>query len=331
MKLNTKGDVLEGLSAYVVSATLATALQTGLFWRLAEQPLNAEGVAQALDIPLNRCRYWLAILQDLGLLEPAAAGYTPSAAARTAILNTYSRESWAYLADDEMARLPGVVDLVQHIHEPGPTQTAQPGYVERLASDPEEARRFTRMLYELHQPLADRLAETLDLTGVQRLLDVGGNSGVVSLALLRQHPQLTATVVDLENVCAAGREIASENALADRITYNAFDFLNDDLPAGFDLVMYCDVGIYREDLFRKLWAALNQGGRLVIVDGFAPTDHAPPSRRLFWTFEDSLANPETEYPTVTGLKTMLSRAGFQSIRGQSMPDSVRMLIEASKA
>jgi hypothetical protein len=48
---------------------------------------------------------------------------------------------------------------------------------------------------------------------------LGGGSGVVSLALLRQHPHLTSTAVGIENVCIAGREFAQENSLSDRITY----------------------------------------------------------------------------------------------------------------
>jgi 16S rRNA G1207 methylase RsmC len=80
------------------------------------------------------------------------------------------------------------------------------------------------------------LSETdyLDMTGVNRLLDLGGGSGVVSLALLRQHPHLTSTVVGIANGCSAGREIAQENSLSDRITYQAADFVHDELPGGYD-------------------------------------------------------------------------------------------------
>jgi predicted O-methyltransferase YrrM len=330
MKLKTKRDVLEGLSAYVVSAGLAAALEAGLFWRLAEQPLDAEGVAEALNIPLKRCRYWLEILEDLGLVERTGAGYAPSDDGRAAILETYSRESWAYLAHDEMARLPGVAGLPQHIHEPGPTPTAPPNYVQRLRSDPAEARRFTRMLHELHQALAEHLAQALDLTGVRRLLDVGGGSGVVSLRLLRDHPQLTATVVDQENVCAAGREIAAEASLADRITYQAADFLRDELPGGFDLALHCDLGLCRDELFRREWAALNAGGQLALVEAFAPREHAAPAGRLFWTFSDSLADPEVEYPTLAAAQDQLRQAGFRSITVQPVPGSVRVVVRARK-
>ena len=74
-----------------------------------------------------------------------------------------------------------------------------------MVEDPERARRFTRMLYELHHALADELAGCLDMSDVDRVMDLGGGSGVLSMALLRRNPHLTAMVVDVANVCAVGR------------------------------------------------------------------------------------------------------------------------------
>ena len=60
-----------------------------------------------------------------------------------------------------------------------------PDYFQRLQEDPAYAAQFTRKLYEIHRPLAEHLADMLDLEGINSLLDLGGGSGVVSLALLR--------------------------------------------------------------------------------------------------------------------------------------------------
>jgi predicted O-methyltransferase YrrM len=333
VKLTTRDDVSDCLSAYVASAALGTAIELGLFWLLAEQPLDAPGVAQALNIPINRCQYWLQLLHSMGLIEQVSAGYAPSSVARTAILDTYSQESWAFLAQDERERFPSVCDLALHIQEPGSIRTAQGlttlNYVEKMVNDPERARRFTRMLYELHQPLAAQLTELLDMTGVHRLMDLGGGSGVVSLALLRQYPHLTSVVVDIENVCMAGREIASEHAAAARITYHAADFVHEELPGGYDMVLHCDVGVYSEALFRKLWAALNQGGRLVIVDHFAPAENVASPARLYWTFQDSLADPDLGVMTVAKLQNQLTQAGFHLLSEDTLPGG-RLVIQARK-
>jgi hypothetical protein len=100
-------------------------MELGLFWLLAEQPLSAPDVAQALNVPTNRCQYWLQLLESRWLIEQIGSGYAPSPVARTAILDTYSRDSWALLAQDERERFPSVCDLALHIQEPGSIGTDQ--------------------------------------------------------------------------------------------------------------------------------------------------------------------------------------------------------------
>jgi len=298
-------------------------------------------VARALGIPLNRCRNWLQLLSHTGLLEQAAEGYSPSPTARTAILEAYSQGTWAFVAQEERMRYPIILDLAQHIREPGSVWAAlgltPPDYFAQIVESPERARAFTRMLYEIHLPYADELVNWLDMSGVERLMDLGGGSGVVSLALLRRYPELSAVVVDIPSVCAAGREIAMENSMEERIRYHPSDFLQDELPSGFDMVLECDAGPHSEALFRKIWTALNPGGRLVIVDHFVPEEGMVPPSCLYWAFQGSLANPNSAYTTITEIQARLARAGFQvlsegtlSPRGVLRWSSDWVVIEARK-
>jgi SAM-dependent methyltransferase len=324
MQPQTTQDVQELLAGFVDSAAVGAALETGLFWRLAEQPQRAAEVAHALDIPPRRCRYWLDLLVRMGLLAREGDVYVPSDTARAAILDAYSHATWAQLALEWRERFPAVLDLAVHIHEPGSAWTAQgrepPDYFAQIVDSPERARSFTRMLCELHLDLADELAETLDLTGVRRMLDLGGGSGVVSLALLRRHPQLSAVVVDVEAVCAAGREIVAGCPEADRIVYHAADYLHDELPDGMDLVLMCDAGAFDEATLGKLRASLNPGGRLVVVDQFAPAEgvapEAPPY--LHWSFLGSLENPGAGWRTAAWARERLAQTGFRFVAQRTL-------------
>jgi SAM-dependent methyltransferase len=324
----TTDDVFALMDGYITSAALNSALELGLFWLLSSQPKDAPSVARALDIPVGRCRHWLQLLSTMGLLDPGPEGYAPSAAARAAIIDACSQDTWMLLAQDARDRFPAVLDLALHIHEPGSVWEAQglapPHYAAQLVESPERAHRFTRMLYELHLPLAEALAGSLDLAGVDRLLDLGGGSGVMSLALLRRHPHLTAVVVDVANVCSAGREIAhdlSERSLEERIRYLAADFLHDEIPSGFDMILECDVGVYSDTLLRKLWTALNPGGRLVIVDHFAPAQGLAPATPPYphWAFLSSLHTPDASRPTATEIKARLAGAGFRILPEKNLP------------
>jgi SAM-dependent methyltransferase len=325
VKPETTEDILELMEGYIVSAVLGTAMELGVFWLLAEKPLSAPNVAQSLNIPLNRCHHWLQLLCKLGLLEDSAEGYAPSIIARKAILNAQSQDTWAFQAREDRDSSLFVRDLALNISKPMSTwQTRNltpPDYFQQLKEDPSYAARFTRKLYEIHCPLAEQLANMLDLRGVKSLLDLGGGSGVVSFALLRRQHDLTSVVVDIENVCQAGREIASENKLEKRITYLAADFLQDDLPTGFDMVMLCDVGSFSEIFFRRIYDALNLKGHLVIVDKFAPSRTSAPPSRLLSAFLDSLEYPaqSIDFTTTEVVQTRLQQAGFRDFSVSSVP------------
>lgn len=317
MKPTTTREIFNLMESYVTSAALCAAMELGLFWLLKDKPLDTTGVSQELDIPENRCRHWLEILRSIGLLNHSSAGYIPSDTARKIIIDKYSQDVWAFQGTENREFFPAIIDITRQMQNPGSTWEVQgmepPDYIDQMIESPERAAHFTRMLYELHLDMADDLASTLDMRGVHRLMDLGGGSGVMSFALLRNNPHLSAVVVDMENVCAAGREIAEENNLTERVTYHAANFLEDTLPSEFDIVLECDLGIHNEEVFQKIHASLNPGGRYVIVDLFAPAKGFAPPERLQWEFRDSLDDPDYVTNTIEEILAMLTKVGFDVV------------------
>jgi SAM-dependent methyltransferase len=325
MKPETTEDILELMNGTVISAVLGTAMELGLFWLLADKPLSSLEIAQSLNIPLNRCHYWLQLLCKLGLLEDRGEGYAPTTLAREAILNVQSQDTWAFQAREDRDLSLYVRDLALNISKPMSDWQARnltpADDFQQMEKDSLYTARFTRKLYQIHISFAEQVANMLDLRGIKRLLDLGGGSGVVSFALLRKYDALTSVVVDVESVCQAGRVIASENKLEKRITYLAADFLKVELPTGFDMVMLCDVGSFSEILFRRIHDVLNLKGRLVIVDKFAPSKTDAPPSRLLAAFLSSLESPaqSVDYITTEVVQTRLQQAGFRDISTTSVP------------
>ncbi|MFX0114748.1 MAG: methyltransferase [Candidatus Hodarchaeota archaeon] len=335
-----KDEVLHQLRSYINSAALGAALELGLFWKLEKQPQDAASIANRLGIPVLRCQKWLTLLKYMGYLEKVSETYIPSSKSQESILNAYSQQTWSFLAQEARERLPAVQDLAFHIGKPISTWAAQglsrPNYVALMKGNPERAQRFTRMLFEIHRPLADELANSLDLKGVKRLMDLGGGSGVQSFALLQRYPHLTSIVVDIQNVCVAGRKIAAELSLEERISFYPADFLQDELPKGFDLVLECDVGIYNEALFRKIRTSLNPGGRFIIVDELVQgqndaisSDFTLTGRGQVHDFLSSLEDPKYESPTAMDVKAKLSQAGYELISENTISNSM-LIIQAQK-
>ena len=336
MKLNTKNDVYFLMNSTTPSAALDAAIETGLLWQLAAKPMSAREVAQALNIPAKRCCYWLQVLDELGILQNGADGYAPSSLAREAILDVYSQDSWRHLALDERERSAGVHNLPLLISESGSIWAAQglaapTDYFEKMRASPARAREFTRMLFEVHRDMANQIAERVDMTGIQRMIDLGGGSGVVSMALLREYPALTSAVVDIENVCVAGREIAEAEGLSDRISYHPADFAGGEFPAGYDLVLQCDVGVFGVALFQKIWQALKPGGCLILVEHFSPTENYAPLTRVEWTFLDSLRDPNFSFPTLDQVRRQLVQAGFNVLPEHHTFGKGWIILQARKA
>jgi SAM-dependent methyltransferase len=315
-------DVDQLMGAYLPSAALHAALELGLFWRLLDGPQSADTIAEGLGIPPDRCEHWLALLAGLGLLDQEGDRYAVSAATMESIIEPNDQETWRMLAIEAREGYLAGVDLAQQISHPGSLWEAQgrmtPDYVRQMGEDLPRARRFTQMLYELHQPLAHELARTLDLSECRRLMDLGGGSGVISLELLRRYPLLSAVVVDIENVCISGREIADSLPEGERIEYLPLDFLSEELPSGFDVVIECDVGLHSEALYRNVRSSLTNGGFFVIVDKLPQAGQATTLTSLQEAFKSSLKDPAYQQQTVQDVYESLSQAGFRPVSAQSL-------------
>ncbi len=317
MKPGSTDQVLDLLDGSFASAALAAALELGLFWLIDKQPLSAPDIAARLDIPRGRCGYWLQLLEQASLVQAGDGLYHPTAAARSTIIDAFEQESWAHLALETRGLNRWVRDLTVNLTQPGSARDAlglnRRDYLAEMREDPVLALRFTRMLRDFHRPMAEELAPMLVMDGVTRMMDLGGGSGIFSLALLRRHLELRSVVVDIPTVCRVGRELVGDGEETGRISWHEADFLDEELPGGFDLVLECDVDVYGEELFRKVHAALNPGGRLVIVDQLAPAPGVAPRTRVHWALQHSLDDPDYAFPTAGELEAQLLSAGFTSL------------------
>lgn len=315
-KLTTKEDVVNLLSASVSSFALGAAIETGLLEMLAEKPMSGEEVSRAMNIPGKRGYYWLQLLAELGILEKDSQGYAVSSIMRDVLADSIRRERWKQIAIDERERLAGLRNLSSYLSEPGSIWKAQElmdpkNDYEKMIDDSERARVFTRLLYNYYRGSKDELVDLIDMSGVGRMMDLGGGSGIASILLAHKYPNLTSVVVDLEYVCLEGRKIVEENRLSDRITFHGANILKDDLPKGFDMVLHCDIGVFGEEQFCKLRESLKPGGQIVVVFHFPSSESTAPKQYLKWAFLDSLINPKFDFPTVSQLQEQLVHAGFR--------------------
>ncbi len=85
------------------------------------------------------------------------------------------------------------------------------------------------------------------------------------------------------------------------------------------MVIECDVGVYNEELFKKVQEALSPGGRYVIIDQFAPVIGMAPSSRIAWALQGSLRDSDFTYPTAEEIASKLENSGYSLVTVRELP------------
>ena len=323
--------VFELMEGYVPSAALNAALECGLFWGLAGQGRSVGELSLELGIPSARTRHWVDILCDQGLLVRDGESVRTSEVAHRIILGRYSRETWQALASLARERMPVILDLPGRLRDPRSTWEAQgtaaPNYFRHISQDLGTAHAYTRMLHEIHVPMAAVVADQLPLGRGARVLDLGGGSGVVAMALVRRWEGASAVVADIPNVCDAGRALVAQHGLSDRVGFLEIDFHRDPVPGQFDVVIMCDTGPYTSELFAKVRAALVPAGRFAIVEQL-PGDDPPDERArqwFTWSFRSALQDRTFRLPAAGDFSELLAKADLVIRSSQRLParDAIR--------
>lgn len=178
-----------------------------------------------------------------------------------------------------MADQAGVREMVDRLrtNEPAGKKPNEQGaafiFREGLESAMEQedsARRLTLALAGRAKNVAPVLAERVSLAEARVLVDVGGGTGIYSIAWLRRRPQLRAIVWDRPEVLKVASEMAAEYGVADRLECVAGDMFRDPVPRG-DVCLLSNVlhdwdVLQCEDLVQRCAAALPVGGRMLIHD-----------------------------------------------------------------
>jgi predicted O-methyltransferase YrrM len=158
---------------------------------------------------------------------------------------------------------------------------------ERRERDEETLNAFIGAMHSIGQHMAGEVVSRLDLSGRKTLLDIGGGSGVYTIAALKAAPHMRATLFDHPAVIEIARKKVAEEQLLDRVEFVKGDFYKDKLPAGHDLALLSAI-IHQNsrkqnvELYRKAYDALTPGGILVIRDYVMNDEHTePPEGTLF--------------------------------------------------
>jgi SAM-dependent methyltransferase len=317
---------IERLAAGVYPAyALLAAMQLDVFTPLKDGALTPEELARTLRVGAAKLTPFLYALLAAGLLTLKEGRFGNTEEAQRFVV----RGSPAYMGS--------VHELWQDIWgamlktaESIRTGSPQAKHDFTQMSDT-ELEAFFRGLHAGALATGRSLHTHLDFSRYHNLLDVGGGSGGVALALAAALPQLRATIVDLDRVVPITRRFIAEAGLTDRVQALAGDVTCAPIPGSFDAaVLRSFLQILGEmdagAALANVGKAVRPGGSIYIV-GMGILDDSrvtPPEAAAFNlvflnVYESGKAYTESEH------RAWMGAAGFQDIERGRLPSGLQFI------
>jgi acetylserotonin N-methyltransferase len=297
------------------SAALAAAVRLGVFDALAPGPRAPQELATALGVAPRPLGHLTRALVAMGLLQVREGGRLALAPDAQRHLLRDRPGSLAGLIDLEVENFLSPQLLLEAIRADAPAVYGGADPWTTHASDPARARAFTSAMHAISALPAEALARAVDCSQGGRLLDLGGGSGALAIALARNWPRLHCVVADLPAVCALAREHIRAARLERRVTTAELDFFCDPLPGGNDWVLLSQVlhdwpPERGAELLRRAAGALRPGGWVCIHEKLVGEGGGGPLANALVDL-DMLVWTHGQQYSLAALRALLEACGFE--------------------
>jgi len=303
------GDLMDITSAYWQSRALLTAVELDIFEALADGAMTPDDLAAKLGCDGRALGLLANSLAGLGVLNKCDGKLTNSAFAREHLVESRGGTMVGYL------RHHGLLWR----HWTALTDAVRTGEVERTEFKGGEVRAFIMAMHTTSSHWGGRVADHIDLAGVERLIDIGGGSGDYSYEILRRVPEATAVIFDREEVVPITMECAEMAGVADRVSTVAGDYWEDDLGEGFDLAIISNI-LHSANpdgcvtILSKAEQCLKPGGRVVIHEFVLSADGTEPAYAALFSLNMLTAGNDGRSYSRPELEEYLGKAGFSDVR-----------------
>ncbi len=269
--------VLRLARGYWEARVILSAAELRLFDYLEERPRSAADLASAAQIDARGAEIVLHALTGLGLLEKHEGLFR----------NTASTS--AYFVSTSPASVVAVLDHYTNLWDTWSqlTEVIRSGKPATRSSRQGSLEAFILAMHGFARSRVAKVVDAIDLSGVSSVLDIGGGPGTYSCEFAHRNPRLKATVLDFPDVLVITRRIAEEAGLDAQVGILPGDVLTTDLGSGYDLILISAV-IHSNSpdeiqlIFRKVFAALEPGGQIVVQEFLLDDSKTqPPSAALF--------------------------------------------------
>jgi hypothetical protein len=264
----------------VRAQALAFCLQLGLFEWLEASPMSLEELADVRGLRPRILPALLAFLASQELIVRGEDGRFRNSPASSLFL---VRSSPSYVGGRGLL-FRGFYDAIGHLPD---SLTSGLPWTEEGQRDmfagfgAAEQQWFAEGMFANAIHGGRALLEQVDFSPFRRLLDVGGNAGGYTIAILGVHPRLSATIFDLEAVRPLAEAKLASAGFSSRVKFEGGSFFDDALPGGHDALLLSSIlHDWGDDdcktILGKCHQALLPGGLIVVTEPMLRADLTGP-------------------------------------------------------
>jgi len=303
--------IREFAASFQKSRILLSGFELDLFSNIYESGTTGHQVATALHLDEHACERLLNALVSLEFLTKKEQLY----------FNT--PDSYSFLSKNSPGYLGGLMHTNQLWNTwSNLTQVVKTG---KSAHPSEINSRGDDWLFPFISAMHDRAMKqapsqiaTIDLSGINSILDIGGGSGAYSMEFVTKKPEIKATVFDLPNVIPITAQFIEKEGFFNRIKTYTGDYTTDELPQGFDLVflsaiIHSNSLDINQKLITKCFKSLHKGGKIVIQDWIMNDERTQPASGAIFAINMLVGTEAGDCFTGQEVKEMLANAGFNNI------------------
>ena len=325
--------IQDALYGFARSQLLFTACDLDIFTQIANGHRVAPAIAKAIHVDLRALTIVLDGLVGIGFLEKHNSAYK------------LPPDVEKYLVKTSPSYMGGMVKHGKRLMDTwtqlsSVVKTGQPaGSAQGLAQLEAYFAELAKGLYVSNYPTAQQLAEMLDFKSAPNdlsILDVGGGTGVWSIALLEANHNARATILDYPSVVEIAKEYVAKHQLSERVTYTPGDLEMLTLPENtYDFAVLANIchaigPFSTAELIAHVAEALKPGGKLVVVDFVPDDDRSEPGWPLLFGVNEMITTDEGNVFTQTEYTQWFEAAGLSLASKHILDGDVTALV-ASKS
>jgi hypothetical protein len=317
---NESDEKLQAISGQIfVGQAVIVAYHLGLFHQLSNGPLSTIELSQKLGLKVRAVQAIVSCSCALGLLEFQEGTYQLTTLGQK-FLNT---KSDAWYGD--------VFDLFIQQHDLMNFETVKRAIISNQPQAGEGigiftdhvgiggSRSFVNALHQKAYLPALHWAREYKLERIERLVDIGGGSGIHTIAACVNNPQLNGVICDREEILPFTREYVDKFGLGSRIAIKKLDMWSDPFPEG-DAYFFGDIfHDWNQEkclfLAQKAFRSLSGEGSIILHEMLFDPDKTGPYLTAAYNMKMMMWTEGQQY-SCCEIEDILHQAGFREITMQ---------------